>query len=258
LRVLVTRPKAQICAAGCRYSSVKRCLLFPIAFLSTLLLTLPASAGAARAHSREGSVHVRHETIHRAPRKGRKHSHKHKKRHTHKHSSRRARITRPATAAGECPNANLTPRPGNIDSVVAATLCLINGERARFGESALIEDARLASAAAGHSRDMDAHDYFGHTSPSGQTLLMRIQASGFIPSGSVGYTLGENIAWGTLWLGTPHSIVKAWMESPGHRANILNGSYRDTGIGVDPDLPSSMSDGQPGGMYTEDFGAIIG
>lgn len=219
----------------------------------------PVSAAAARAHSRGGSVHVRHETIHRNPRKGSKHKHKkHKKRHKRKHSLRHKHRTRPATAAGECPNANLTPQASNIESVVAATLCLINGERARFGESSLIEDPRLASAAAGHSRDMDLHDYFAHTSPSGQTLLMRIQASGFIPNGNVGYTLGENIAWGTLWLGTPHSIVKAWMESPGHRANILNGSYRYTGIGVDPSLPRSMSGGQAGGMYTQDFGTIIG
>ncbi len=121
----------------------------------------------------------------------------------------------------------------------------------------MIEDPRLTGAAVGHSRDMDANDYFSHTSPSGQTLLMRIQASGFIPNANVGYTLGENIAWGTLWLGTPRAIVKAWMESPGHRANILNGSYRYTGIGVDPDLPSSMSNGQAGGMYTQDFGTII-
>ncbi len=47
------------------------------------------------------------------------------------------------------------------------------------------------------------------------------------------------------------------MESPGHRANILNGSYRYTGIGIDSDLPSSMSGGQAGGMYTQDFGTII-
>jgi uncharacterized protein YkwD len=140
--------------------------------------------------------------------------------------------------------------------VVAATLCLVNDERARFGESALIEDARLASAATGHSRDMDARHYFEHVSPGGQTLLMRVQASGFIPSGRVGYAIGENIAWGTLWLGTPHSIVKAWMSSPGHRANILNRSYRYTGIGIDADLPHSMSGGQAGGMYTQDFGTI--
>jgi uncharacterized protein YkwD len=140
---------------------------------------------------------------------------------------------------------------------VAATLCLVNDERARFGEPALIEDGRLASAATGHSRDMDARHYFEHVSPGGQTLLMRVQASGFIPNRRAGYTLGENIAWGTLWLGTPHSIVKAWMSSPGHRANILNRSYRYTGIGIDADLPHAMSGGQSGGMYTQDFGTII-
>jgi uncharacterized protein YkwD len=239
---------------------VYRCLTLLAALaIAATALALPATAGATRTRSRAGSVHVRHETIHRAPHKRSKHGRKHKrKHHKNKRALRHARRTRPATAAGECPNANLTPRSGDIESVVAATLCLVNGERARFGESPLIEDSRLASAAAGHSRDMDEHDYFDHTSPSGQTLLMRIQASGFIPGGNVGYTLGENIAWGTLWLGTPHSIVKAWMESPGHRANILNGSYRYTGVGIDPNLPRSMSGGQAGAMYTQDFGTIIG
>lgn len=241
--------------------------------MTALALILPVTAGASSTRSKKGSVHVRHITIHRAPHKGSKHGHKHKREHhthkravhhthkrehhTHERAVHRAHKSRPATAADECPNANLTPSANNIESVVAATLCFVNDERVRFGESALIEDPRLAAAAVGHSRDMDANDYFSHTSPSGQTLLMRIQASGFIPNADVGYTLGENIAWGTLWLGTPRAIVKAWMESPGHRANILNGSYRYTGIGIDPDLPSSMSGGQAGGMYTQDFGTII-
>ncbi len=228
----------------------------------TLLLALPA-ANPADAHDRRVSVHVRHETIHQAP-KGSKHARRHHKKHKHHKSRRHAHKhlhtshLGPATASRDCPNANLTPKPGNIESVVAATLCLINNERARFGEPALIEDARLTSAATGHSRDMDARDYFEHVSPGGQTLLMRIRASGFLPNGNAGYTLGENIAWGTLWLASPHSIVKAWMESPGHRANILNRSYRYTGIGVDPNLPHSMSGGQAGGMYTQDFGTILG
>src|ERR1700691_891245 len=226
--------------------------------MTALMLILPATAGASSTHSKKGSVHVRHITIHRAPHKGRKHGHKHKrKHHTHKRAVHHAHKSRPATAADECPNANFTPAANNIESVVAATLCLVNDERVRFGESALIEDPRLAAAAVGHSRDMDEHDYFSHTSPSGQTLLMRIQVSGFIPNANVGYTLGENIAWGTLWLGTPRAIVKAWMESPGHRANILNGSSPYPGIGSAPALPSSMSNGQTGGMYTQDFGTII-
>jgi uncharacterized protein YkwD len=258
---------------------VKRCPLLLIALISTLSLAfaLPDVAGAARAHSRRhrGSLHVRDVRIHRAPRKGPKHScrrskgRKHGKRvnicrahkkdaahHAHKRVVHRARRMRPATAADECSNANLTPNAGNIASVVAATLCLVNDERIRFGEPALIEDPRLAAAAASHSRDMDERDYFSHTSPTGQTLLMRIEASGFIPNGNVGYTLGENIAWGTLWLGTPRTIVKAWMESPGHRANILDEAFRYTGVGVDPNLPRSMSGGQAGGMYTQDFGTI--
>jgi uncharacterized protein YkwD len=241
---------------------VKRCPLLFVVLIAALSLAcaLPGAAGAARTHSRRhrGSVHVRDVRIHRAPHKGSKHGHKHKRKdHVHKRVVHRARRTRPATAADECPNANLTPNASDIASVVAATLCLVNDERVRFGEPALIEDPRLAAAAAGHSRDMDEHDYFSHISPTGQTLLMRIEASGFIPNGNVGYTLGENIAWGTLWLGTPRAIVKAWMLSPGHRANILDEAFRYTGVGVDPDLPRSMSDGQAGGMYTQDFGTII-
>jgi uncharacterized protein YkwD len=211
-----------------------------------------------RCAARKADTHIK-----RAPscpkhkRHGRR-THKLGARHTRRRVGAHARNTRPATASRDCPNANLIPKADNIESVVAATLCLINDERSRFGEAALIEDPRLAGAAAGHSRDMDARDYFEHVSPGGQTLLTRIRDSGFIPNGNVGYALGENIAWGTLWLGDPRGIVKAWMESPGHRANILNASYRYTGIGVDPNLPRSMAGGQAGGMYTQDFGAIIG
>jgi uncharacterized protein YkwD len=253
---------------------VKRCLALLIALAATLLPAQPAAMGATNSHQRRASVHVRHQTIHRPAHrrakcarhkghKGKKHAkrascrqHRNALRRSHKHVVRHTRGSRPATASRDCPNANLTPKTDNIGSVTAATLCLVNDERARFGESPLTEDPRLSGAAAGHSRDMDERHYFEHVSPGGQTLLMRVQASGFIPKGRVGYTLGENIAWGTLWLGTPHSIVKAWMDSPGHRANILNAGFRYTGIGIDSTLPHSMSGGQAGGMYTQDFGTI--
>ncbi len=242
------------------------------ALAATLLLAPFTAVGATSSRHRRGTVHVRHETIHRNPRKGSKRScrrskaHKHGKkagackahklvvRHAHKHV---ARNSRPATASSDCPNANLTPSAANIASVEAATVCLVNDERIRFGELALVEDSHLASVAEGHSRDMDVRDYFSHVSPTGETLLVRVQASGFIPNGDVGYTIGENIAWGTVWLGTPNAIVKAWMASPGHRANILDAGFRYTGVGIDPSLPHSMSDGQAGGMYTQDFGTII-
>ena len=104
---------------------------------------------------------------------------------------------------------------------------------------------------------MASHDYFAHVGPRGQTLLARMRSAGYIYSSRVGYEVGENIAWGTLSLATPRAIVAAWMASPGHRANILDARFRDTAIGVSPHVPSSHSQGQAGGIYTQDFGVII-
>ncbi len=94
---------------------------------------------------------------------------------------------------------------------------------------------------AGHGRPATTSNT---PAPTGQTLQARIRASGFIPNDRVGYALGENIAWGTLWLGTPRAIVRAWMNSPGHRANILNGGYRYSG---DRDRPRGLRRSKPAG-----------
>lgn len=150
------------------------------------------------------------------------------------------------------------PEPENLASVQTATMCLVNVERERYGEPALLVNTHLMTSAAGHSRDMVARDYFEHVSPTGSTLLSRARAAGFIPNDHVGFMLGENIAWGTESLATPKAIVEAWMHSAGHRANILDRSYRYSGIGVDPSAPSSVAEGQPGATYTQDFGTIIG
>ena len=104
---------------------------------------------------------------------------------------------------------------------------------------------------------MASEDYFSHTAPNGETPLDRMRASGYIDSSQEGYEVGENIAWGTLWLASPQSIVSAWMASPGHRANILDAHYRETGIGVSSHPPASLADGQAGGIYTQDFGTIV-
>ena len=72
-------------------------------------------------------------------------------------------------------------------------------------------------------------DYFDHIAPSGLTPVQRIRTTGYIPSSEVGYVIGENLAWGTLTLATPQAIVNAWIASPEHLANILEGKYRDTG-----------------------------
>jgi uncharacterized protein YkwD len=100
-------------------------------------------------------------------------------------------------------------------------------------------------------------DYFAHISPAGETPLQRVTDAGYLPNGQVGYTIGENIAWGTRSLATPQAIVEAWIASPEHLANILDSKYQDTGIGIEPAAPASLSGGQSGGIYSQDFGVIV-
>ncbi len=158
-------------------------------------------------------------------------------------------------SARKCAGANLVPNAHNLKKVKAAVLCLINRERVRHGERSLKGRRRLARAARAHSHDMVRYGYFSHDSPNGQTPLDRIRSTGFI-SRNLSWSIGENIAWGTGRLATPREIVSAWMHSPGHRANILDPSFRFTGIGIFPLLPRSLSGGQRGAMYTQDFAAI--
>jgi uncharacterized protein YkwD len=188
------------------------------------------------------------------------------KRHAKKHgpvkrrTSTRHSRTRPNPAAAKsdsCPGASLTPNEENIETIRTATLCLVNRERAENGESALQPNAQLQKAAQGHTESMVDQDYFEHVSPSGDTPLGRMIAAGYIYSSQVGYEVGENIGWGTLWLATPDAIVAAWMASPGHRANILDIHFHDTAIGVSPHAPASLAHGQAGAIYTQDFGVII-
>ncbi len=104
---------------------------------------------------------------------------------------------------------------------------------------------------------MIAEGFFGHYGPGGQTPADRLREAGWIRSGSVGYSIGENIAWGTGRFASPQAIVAAWMSSPPHRANILDAEFEATGIGVQAGVPGSLGEGRPGATYTEDFGVII-
>ena len=155
-----------------------------------------------------------------------------------------------------CENTELMPEAGNLEAIEQATLCLVNQERARSGELPLQVNADLSRAAEGHSAEMVAEDYFSHVSPSGETPFQRIEAAGYIPNSQVGYTLGENIAWGTLYLATPKAIVAAWIASPEHLANILNPAYTETGMGIASSAPPSLAEGEPGAIYSQEFGVI--
>ncbi len=182
---------------------------------------------------------------------------RHHRRHRHRLGRRLVSPRRNATRAEvACANANLMPNASNLAEVRAATLCLINRERAARGERPLQGNGRLQHAAQGHTEAMVSGDYFSHFAPSGAGPASRMKAAGYI-RGNVGYEVGENIAWGTLSLATPSAIVEAWMSSPGHRANILDARYKDTAIGVLAQLPRSVGKGEPGAIYTQDFGVIV-
>ena len=110
-----------------------------------------------------------------------------------------------------------------------------NAARARNGCGALTSDRRLNVAAQGHSEDMAANDYFSHTGQDGSSFADRIRAAGHPSPG------GENIAQGQE---DADEVVQAWMDSPGHRRNILDCAYTSIGVGY-----------EPGGRYwTQDFG----
>ena len=179
---------------------------------------------------------------------------RHRAHHTPSH---RHRTVAPPSANGACASAQLRPSGANLQSVRAATLCLVNRERTSRGESALIADVPLQQAAQGHSEDMSSGDYFDHNGRRGDTPLSRMRACGYIFGSRLGYAVGENIGWATLWLASPKAIVAGWMASPGHRANILDATFRDTGIGVSPHPLASLARGQGGAIYTQDFGRII-
>jgi uncharacterized protein YkwD len=157
-----------------------------------------------------------------------------------------------ARAAAVCADSNLVPSSTNLARIAAATLCLINQERTAAHLVALRPNAALDTAASQHSADMVAKNYFDHVSPSGSTPQSRMTAVGYLKPNRA-WTIGENIAAATGSQSTPASIVTLWMNSSGHRANILNPKFRDSGIGATASAPRVVGAG-PGGTYTQDFG----
>ena len=115
--------------------------------------------------------------------------------------------------------------------IEAAIFSLTNTERRKNGLPPLAIDPALAQIARAHSADMLAHQYFNHSDLSGCDLSCRFAASGYSY-----WNIGENIhmmsGYNISASASAQQIVKDWMNSPGHRANILGTSFTHTGIGV--------------------------
>ncbi|MFD8787505.1 CAP domain-containing protein [Kitasatospora sp. NPDC059599] len=130
-----------------------------------------------------------------------------------------------ATSAKRTATAPATPVDGGAaPSDAQAVVDLVNAERAKAGCGPVASEPRLATAAQSHSDDMANRNYFDHASPEGYHADHRIEATGYRWS-----TWGENIARGQK---DPAAVMDAWMNSPGHRANILNCAFKQLGVGV--------------------------
>lgn len=131
-------------------------------------------------------------------------------------------------------SAPLVPNAGE-----KAVLRITNRRRARAGCRPLRYDRRLFLAAKRHSVDMAVHNYFSHNSRDGSSPWDRIRRAGYRQPGA------ENIAKGYP---TPAAVMAGWMNSPGHRANILNCGLKAIGIG--------RANGRGGPLWTQDFGWV--
>ncbi|MDQ3675703.1 MAG: CAP domain-containing protein [Actinomycetota bacterium] len=156
-------------------------------------------------------------------------------------------------AASPCSYAQLIPSSTNGAQVRAATLCLINHERTRRGLAPLKSNRHLLKAAGRYSGLMVNERFFGHVSPGGSTLVNRVRKGTTYLRGARRWALGENLAWGSGKLATPSYTVKAWMNSPGHRRNMLTPGFRHIGIGVVTGAPVATKV-LAAATYTTDFG----
>jgi uncharacterized protein YkwD len=152
----------------------------------------------------------------------------------------------PASAAtGTC-----TPGAawGTVSSTFASqVVTLVNQHRRALGLAPLQVSQSLTRAASWKSLHMGYYGYMAHDDPAppvGRGVADRLAACGYpaYPSGSAGW--GENIAYGYA---TPAAVMTGWLNSPGHRANIENPSYRAIGVGVARNAKGVY-------YWTEDFG----
>jgi uncharacterized YkwD family protein/spore coat assembly protein SafA len=116
------------------------------------------------------------------------------------------------------------PAPSSVQTYEAEVVRLVNVERSKRGLQTLKSNWEIARVARYKSQDMINKKYFSHTSPTYGSPFRMMESFGIRFSAA-----GENIAYGQR---TPAEVMNGWMNSPGHRANILSPSYTTMGCGV--------------------------
>ena len=160
----------------------------------------------------------------------------------------------PPAHAAKCRSKSAEPETISAAKAERSVLCLLNKERKQRGLGKLDRQNELDRASREHSEHMVNRGCFAHECPGEPNLLQRLVNAGYLSGlgNLLRWGYGENIAWGGGSLGTPKSIVRAWMNSDGHRANILNGQFEQIGVGLVWGSPSGGS--FPAATYTTDFG----
>ncbi|MEH1014489.1 CAP domain-containing protein [Micromonospora sp. CPCC 206060] len=128
------------------------------------------------------------------------------------------RTASPAPSRTQAPAGNT-----GTSSVEQQVVTLVNQERAKAGCGAVTINANLATAAQLHSDDQAARQQMSHTGSDGSDFVQRAKRAGYQ------YPIGENVAMGYE---TAAAVMEGWMNSPGHRANILNCDAKAIGVGV--------------------------
>jgi uncharacterized protein YkwD len=154
-------------------------------------------------------------------------------------------LTPTATSSTPAPSTTSTSTANESEpsAYEAEVLRLTNVERRKAGCGPLSTDANLTVSAGRHAEDMVARHFFDHVNPDGQDPFERMAAAGFH-----GSAMAENIAMG---YDSPQAAVDGWMNSDGHRKNILNCGYNRLGVGYDP---GRIQDGYASGSWVQNFG----
>ncbi|GAB1542974.1 hypothetical protein NUACC21_56480 [Scytonema sp. NUACC21] len=140
------------------------------------------------------------------------------------------------------------PAPISVDdSFIQRVLDLTNAQRLQAGLQPLKLSTKLNSSAQGHSEDMALRDFFGHIGSNGSFLSDRVRSVSY----SYSY-VGENVAAG---YSTPEQVVQGWMNSPEHRANILNSKFQEMGVGYYY-LANDTGNVNYQHYWTQDLGAV--
>ncbi len=154
----------------------------------------------------------------------------------------------PVPATPTSPTPESAALPPTINPLIEEVVALTNSYRSQHGLQLLTLNMNLSESAQVHSEDMALSDFFSHTGSNGTRVSDRTKSAGYQSS-----YVGENIAAGYI---TAEEVVRGWMNSPGHRENILNPNYKEVGIGYHY-LANDTGEINYNTYWTQDFGAVV-